>query len=92
MSKVVLAFLTLVGFSLAERVVVINVEGMTCDMCPIAVKKGISKVKGVKWVLTSLKNQIAIAVVEDDVKDESLLEAISGAGNYRGNIIGESKF
>jgi len=92
MRKLLLSLLLLVGFSFAEKVLVIDVEGMTCEMCPIAVKKAISKVEGVKWVKTSLKNRIAVVVIEDNVNEESVLKAISKAGNYKGKIIGETKF
>lgn len=92
MRKLLLSLFVLVGFTFAEKVLVIDVEGMTCEMCTIAVKKAISQVKGVKWVKTSLKNRIAVVVTEDYVKEESVLRAISNAGNYKGKIIGEAEF
>ncbi len=91
MKKVLLTLLAIVSFSYAEKVLVIDVEGMTCEMCPIAVKKSISKVKGVKWVVTSLKNQMAVVVVDDYVKDEDILMSISLAGSYVGKLVGEYK-
>lgn len=92
MRRAVLAALILVSFSFAEKVLVIDVEGMTCKLCPIAVKKAISQVKGVKWVKTSLKNRVAVVVAEDNVKEEEVLKAIRRAGSYRGKLIGEAKF
>ncbi len=92
MIRAVVTFLTLVTFSFAEKVFVIDVEGMTCKLCPVAVKKAVSKVKGVKWVKTSLKNRIAVVVTEDQVKEEEILKAISDAGNYRGKVIGKANF
>ena len=92
MKKFLITVLAFVGFSFAEKVLVIDVEGMTCKVCPIAVKKAIEKVKGVKWVKTSLKNRIAVVVTEDNVKEEEILKAISKAGGYKGKIIGETKF
>ncbi len=92
MVKAFLTFLTLVTFSFAEKVFVIDVEGMTCKLCPVAVKKAISKVKGVKWVKTSLKNKIAVVVTEDGVKEEEILRAIKEAGNYKGKVIGSASF
>ena len=92
MSKILIAAFALVSFSFAEKVLVIDVEGMTCKLCPIAVKKAISRVKGVKWVKTSLKNRIAVVVTEDNVKEDEVLRAIPRAGNYRGKVIGKANF
>jgi len=85
-------FLTFSALTFAEKVLVIDVEGMTCKLCPIAVKKAISKVQGVKWVVTTLENRIAVVVTGDEVTPETVLKAISSAGNYRGKLIGEGKF
>ena len=92
MRGLLVTLLALVSFSFAEKVLVIDVEGMTCKLCPIAVKKAISQVKGVKWVKTSLNNRIAVVVTEDGVKEDEVLKAISKAGNYKGNLIGKAKF
>ena len=92
MRRAVLVIFVLISFSFAEKVLVIDVEGMTCKLCPIVVKKAISQVKGVKWVKTSLNNRIAVVVTEDNVKEDEVLKAISKAGNYKGNLIGKAKF
>ena len=92
MKKLIIAFLLASGLSFAEKVFVIDVEGMTCEMCPVAVKKAISKVKGVKWVKTSLKNRIAVVVTEDGVQEEEVLKAIPKAGKYKGTVIGKTRF
>ena len=92
MGRVLLVITLLIGFSFAEKVFVIDVEGMTCKVCPIAVKKAISQVKGVKWVKTSLKNRVAVVVAEDSVKEEEVLRAITRAGSYKGKIIGKAEF
>ncbi|QJA06028.1 heavy-metal-associated domain-containing protein [Thermosulfurimonas marina] len=76
----------------AETVWVIDVEGMTCKLCPIAIRKSLSRIKGVKWVKTSLKNRIAVVVSEDAVPEEALLQAISRAGGYKGRVIGKTRF
>jgi mercuric ion binding protein len=91
MKKLILA-LALFGFSFGEEVFVIDVEGMTCKTCPIAVKKAIEKVEGVLWVKTTLKNRIAVVVTKDGVLPQKILEAISKAGGYKGEIIGRSRF
>jgi len=44
-------------------------------MCPVAVKKAISQLKGVKWVKAYL----------------DIIEAISRTGNYKGRILDEKE-
>ena len=90
MKKVFLGLVLALSVSFAEKVLVIDVEGMTCKMCPIAVRKAVSKVNGVVWVKTSLKNRVAVVVTKDSVKKEEVLKAISKAG-YRGEVIGEKE-
>ncbi len=92
MRGLLVTLLALFSFSFAEKVLVIDIEGMTCKLCPIAVKRAISQVKGIKWVKTSLKNRIAVVVTEDSVKEDDVLRAIPKAGNYKGKLIGETKF
>ncbi len=92
MKKFIAGILLASGLGFAEKVFVIDVEGMTCKLCPIAVKKAVSKVKGVKWVSASLENRVAVVVTEDSVKGEEILEVISKAGNYKGKIIGKGEF
>ncbi len=92
MKKVFFVLLTLLSFSFAQKVLVIDVEGMTCKVCPIAVRKAILEVKGVKWVKTSLKNRVAVVVAEDYVEERSILRAIMSAGAYRGKVIGRFEF
>ncbi len=92
MRKLLIVSLLLFGFSFADKVLVIDVEGMHCPMCPVAVKKAISKVHGVKWVKTSLKNRIAVVVTEEEVDKDAILKAIEKAGRYKGKVIGEAEF
>ncbi len=56
-------------------------------MCPIAIKKSLKQVKGVKKVKASLKTKLAIVVADDGVKPEELLKAIQRAGMYKGTIL-----
>lgn len=90
--RILFLSLILVSLTFAEKVLVLDVEGMTCRLCPIAVKKAISDVKGVEWVLTSLKNRVAVVVVKEEVRDEDILKAVQKAGNYRSKVIGERRF
>ncbi len=84
--------LVLAGFIWADKVFVIDVEGMYCKMCPVAVKKAISQLEGVKWVKAYLDNKMAVVVAEENVKGKDILNAISKAGDYKGRILDEKKF
>jgi len=70
----------------AEEQVVIDIKGMTCALCPIAIKKSLSKVEGVKKVKISFKEKTGWVVVDETVTDEKLLEAIAKPGDYSGTI------
>lgn len=63
------------------RTVTLSVPGMTCDLCPITVKKAISKVPGVSNVEASYERKQAV-VTFDDAKAtvEALTKATANAG------------
>ncbi len=84
---VVISVFLLFTFSFAEQIFKIHVDGMTCKLCPLAVKKSLKKVKGVKKVEVSFKKKLATVVAEDYVKPEQLLRAIERAGMYKGKIL-----
>ena len=58
------------GMSLAsdvEETVIFDVEKMTCATCPIAVRKAIQQVDGVRNVKVSLENKSAIVTFDPSV-------------------------
>lgn len=63
------------------KTVVLDVPTMYCEMCPITVKKAISKVAGVSGVEVSYEKKQAI-VTFDDAKAtvEALTKATANAG------------
>jgi periplasmic mercuric ion binding protein len=65
----------------AEKTIVLSVPGMNCDLCPITIKKAISKVAGVKSVDASYEKKEAV-VTFDDAKTtvEALTKATASAG------------
>ncbi len=96
-STLILAGAGLIRPSFADTLYVINVEGMTCQMCPAAIKKSISEVPGTESVFTSLENKIAVVVTKDGVKESSLLDAVQKAGKatghaYKAKVAGEEHF
>ncbi len=82
-----LLFVALVGSAAsmpavaADKTVVLSVPGMFCDLCPVTVKKAISKVPGVKSVEASYEKRQAI-VTFDDAKTtvDALTKATANAG------------
>ena len=80
-------FLILALFSLSfAKVVVIYVEGMTCPLCTMAVKKSLKKIDGVTKVKVRLNTKKATVIIDKKVDKKALLNAIKDAG-YRGKII-----
>lgn len=75
------------GYALAAQQVVMEITGMTCDLCPLAIKKSLEKVKGVKSVKVSFEKKSARLAVEDAVTDRTLEEAVRKAGRYTGKVV-----
>ena len=73
-------------FALAAQQVVMDIKGMTCELCPIAIKKSLEKVNGVKEIKVSFEEKKARLTVDDAVTDKALEEAVRRAG-YQGKVI-----
>ncbi len=79
------ALLALTSLSLpamaAVRTVTLAVPGMTCEMCPITIKKALTKVQGVTKAEVSFEKKEAV-VTFDDAKTtvDSLVKATGNAG------------
>ncbi len=71
----------------AEQNVIMEIEGLTCPLCPIAVKKALSNVEGVRDIMVSLDDGKAWLIVRDSVTDETLSDAVKKAGPYKGRVI-----
>lgn len=65
----------------ATKIVTLSVPGMTCETCPITVKKALSKVAGVQKAEVSFEKREAV-VTFDDAKTnaEALTKATANAG------------
>lgn len=75
------------GYALAAQQVVMEIKGMTCDLCQIAIKKSLEKVAGVKSVKVTFEDKKARLYVDDAVTDKALEEAVLKAGAYTGKVI-----
>jgi mercuric ion binding protein len=71
----------------AEQKVVLEIEGMTCNLCTLAVKKSLSGIVGVKDAEISYKEKKAWLTVDESVTDETLAEAVQKAGPYSGKVV-----
>ena len=49
----------------ATQTVTLSVPGMTCAVCPITVKKALSKVEGVSKIEVSLEKREAVVTFDD---------------------------
>ena len=83
---VLLSLLIPLSVLAAEKQVEIDIQGMTCNLWPIAIKKSLSGVEGVSKVNVSYKEGIGIVTSEQTVPEENLLQAIKRAGPYSGTI------
>jgi len=58
----------------------LNVEGMSCNHCVMAIKKTVGAIQGVESVDVNLEGGTVVAQHGDGVNMEQLKEAIQGAG------------
>lgn len=65
----------------AIKTVTLSVPGMTCEACPITIKKALSKLAGVQKVVVSFEKREAV-VTFDDAKTnvDALTKATANAG------------
>ena len=65
----------------ATKTVTLSVPGMTCEVCPITVKRALSKVAGIKNAEVSFEKREAV-VAFDDAKTniEAITKATANAG------------
>ena len=70
----------------ADKIAVIDVEGMTCPLCTVAVKKSLKKTPGVLNAKVKLNTHKAVVRFKDDVDTDALIEAIEKVG-YKGKVV-----
>ena len=71
---------------LADRIATIEVEGMTCPLCTVAVKRSLKHTPGVLKAKVRLNTRKATVRYTDDLNETKLLKAIKKAG-YTGKIL-----
>lgn len=65
----------------AERTTVMDIENMTCALCPFTVSRAIESVSGVSSVKVSLDDKTATVIYDDGV---AVLEEIADASTFAG--------
>ncbi|RQR51797.1 mercury resistance system periplasmic binding protein MerP [Burkholderia sp. Bp9126] len=84
MHKLVLATLValpMAGFAAASQTVTLDVRNMTCELCPITVRKSLEKVPGVSAVKIDFGRRTATVTYDPDaVRPENLTRATADAG------------
>lgn len=75
------AMLTATAFAGSLQTVVLDVQNMTCQLCPITVRKALEKVPGVKEAKVDFARKTATVAFDPDKADASaLVKATTDAG------------
>jgi mercuric ion binding protein len=65
----------------SEKTVTLNVSGMTCEACPITVKKALQKVPGGSKIdVLYEKKQVVVMFDDSKTNTDSLVKATTNAG------------
>ncbi len=84
------ALLALASFSLpaiaAVKTVTLGVPGMNCELCPITVKKALSKLQGVTQAVVSFEKKEAVVSFDDARTNVDALLKASGRAGYPATV------
>lgn len=87
-----LAAAVLSGSALAaSRTVILDVQNMTCAVCPITVKKALERVSGVQQVTVDYASKTAAVQFDDTVATADKLTEATQAAGYPSTIKGNGK-
>jgi periplasmic mercuric ion binding protein len=65
----------------SPKTVTLNVSGMTCEACPITVKKALQKVPGVSKIdVLYEKKQVVVTFDDSKTNTDALVKATTNAG------------
>ncbi len=82
-----IAWILLAALTLqADKIAVIEISGMTCPLCTVAIKKSLKKTPGVLKAKVKLNTRKATVRFQDDTEGQKLLQAIEKVG-YDGKIL-----
>ena len=76
-----LALLPLASLAGAPKTVTLDVQNMTCDLCPVTIKKSLQKVSGVSAVVIDYEKKSAVVTFDPDkATTDALTQATTNAG------------
>ena len=76
-----LAALPLMTLAVTPKTITLDVQNMTCELCPITVKKSLEKVSGVSAVKVDFGHKTAtVSYDRDKTQPEALTKATTNAG------------
>ena len=76
-----LAALPLAALAAAPKTVTLDVKNMSCELCPITVRKSLEKISGVSAVKVDFARKTATVTYDPDrAQPEALSKATSNAG------------
>lgn len=75
----------------ASRTITLNVQNMTCAVCPITVKKALEHVSGVQQVKVDYANKTATVQFDDTAATADKLTEATKAAGYPSSIKKENK-
>ncbi|MDP2226093.1 MAG: mercury resistance system periplasmic binding protein MerP [Moraxellaceae bacterium] len=76
-----IALLTLPAWAGTPQTVVLSVQNMTCQLCPITVRKALEKVPGVSAATVDFQQKTAtVSYDPDQTRPEILIRATTSAG------------
>ena len=77
----ILSFAATAAFAAASQTVVLDVQNMTCALCPITVKKSLEQVPGVASAEVDLERKTATVKFDPDkTAPATLVKATTNAG------------
>ncbi len=90
---IIIAFILTANLSLAsdnETTATFNVEKMTCATCPIAVRKAMQRVDGVKEVNVDLESNTAVVTFDASVATTSDIANASTEVGFPASVLAEN--
>jgi len=73
--------LPLIALAAPAKTVTLDVQNMTCGLCPVTIKKSLEKVPGVSTVEVSFENKTAVVAYDPDKTPiQALTQATTNAG------------
>ena len=93
--RIFAALMVLVFFSsqamAEEKIVTLDVENMTCDLCPLTVKVALMKVDGVFSAKVSYEDENAVVVFDDDITSIDALTNATAEAGYPSHLAADLK-